>query len=182
MKVTEVSRRYARALMALAKQKGQHARALQELELIAKIFNADAHTHAYFVSPIVAPDQKKTVIQNSFQGKGLLDEVYNLLLLLVEKNRLNKFEEIVGAYEQQMDLEQNITRGSVTSAKVLTAADKKDLESKISKILNKKIILTYKEDPTLLGGVVAQAGGWTFDDSIETHLIKLNEELNRRVN
>jgi F-type H+-transporting ATPase subunit delta len=48
--------------------------------------------------------------------------------------------------------------------------------------LNKKIILTYKEDPTLLGGVVAQVGGWTFDDSIETHLIKMNEELNRRAN
>jgi F-type H+-transporting ATPase subunit delta len=182
MKITEVSRRYARALMALAKQKGQHTRALEELQVIAKIFNTDANTHEYFVSPVVGPEQKKAVIQNTFNGKGLLDEVYNLLLLLAEKNRLNKFEEIVGGYEQQMDLEQNITRGSVTSAKVLTDADKKDLEGKIAKILNKKIILTYKEDPTLLGGVVAQAGGWTFDDSIETHLIKMNEELNRRVN
>jgi F-type H+-transporting ATPase subunit delta len=70
----------------------------------------------------------------------------------------------------------------VKSAKALSDEGRKDLEGKISKILNKKIILTYKEESTLLGGVVAQVGGWTFDDSIETHLIKLNEEINRRAN
>jgi len=182
MKITEVARRYARALMALAKQKGQHLRAHQELEAVAQIFQKDPSIQQYFINPLVGPEQKKAVVQNTFQGKGLLEEVFNLLLLLAEKNRLNLFAEIVAAYEQQMDLEQNITRGAVRSAKALSEADKKDLESKIAKILNKKIILTYKEDPKLLGGVVAQAGGWTFDDSIETHLIKLNEELNRRAN
>ena len=73
-----------------------------------------------------------------------------------------------------------MTRGTVKSAKPLSEDAKKDLESRINKILNKKIILTYKEESTLLGGVVAQVGGWTFDDSIETHLTKLNEDLNRR--
>lgn len=182
MKISEVSRRYAKALMALAKQKGQHTRALNELEAIAKIFKTDVSVHDYFINPLIGPDAKMTVVQNSFQGKGLLEEVYSMLLLLSEKNRMGKFEEIVAAYEEQMDVEQNITRGSVKSAKALSDDAKKELEAKIHKILNKKIILTYKEDPTLLGGVVAQVGGWTFDDSIETHLIKLNEELNRRAN
>ncbi|WP_413289470.1 ATP synthase F1 subunit delta [Bdellovibrio sp. HCB337] len=182
MKISEVSRRYAKALMALAKQKGQHARAHSELEAIAKVFKTDATVHDYFLNPLIGPDAKLAVVKNSFQGKGLSEEVYNTLLLLAEKNRMGKFEEIVAAFEEQMDVEQNVTRGSVKSAKALSEGDKKDLEGKITKILNKKIILTYKEDPTLLGGVVAQVGGWTFDDSIETHLIKLNEELNRRAN
>lgn len=182
MKVTEVSRRYAKALMALVKQKGQHIRVHQELDQISQIFKADTSAQDYFLSPLVGLEQKKTVIQNTFHSKGLSEEVYNLLVLLAEKNRLGQFDEIVSAYVEQLDLEQNITRGAVRSAKALSEADKKDLESKIAKILNKKIILTYKEDPALLGGVVAQAGGWTFDDSIETHLIKLNEELNRRAN
>lgn len=182
MKISEVSRRYAKALIAVAKQKGQHDRVQKDMAAVATIFKTDAATQAYFTNPLITPEQKKAVIQNTFSGKGLLEEVYNLLLLLAEKNRLGGFEEISEAYQEQMDLEQGITRGSVKSAKALTDEAKKDLESKINKILNKKIILTYKEDPTLLGGVVAQVGGWTFDDSIETHLIKLNEELNRRAN
>ncbi len=182
MKISEASRRYARALMALAKQKGQHDRAQEEISAIANIFKTEAGVRAYFNNPLISPDQKKLVVQNSFTNKGLLNEVYNLLLLLVDKNRIGAFEEIAEAYRDQMDLEQGITRGAARSARPLSAETKNDLEAKIHKILNKKIILTYKEDSSLLGGVVAQVGGWTFDDSIETHLIKMNEELNRRAN
>lgn len=182
MKITEVSRRYAKALIAVAKQKGEHGRVHTEVAATATVFKSDSQIKAYFTNPLVTPEQKKKVIENTFANKGLLPEVYNLLLLLAEKNRIGGFEEIAEAYQEQMDLDQGVTRGSVTSAKSLSDEAKKDLESKINKILNKKIILTYKEDPTLLGGVIAQVGGWTFDDSIETHLIKLNEELNRRAN
>ena len=31
-----------------------------------------------------------------------------------------------------------------------------------------------------MGGMVAQVGGFTFDDSLETHLTRMSEELNRR--
>ncbi len=182
MKISEVARRYAKALVAVAKQKGQADRVQKEVAAVASAFKADAQIQGYFENPLITPEQKKAVIQNTFGGKGLLEEVFNLLLLLAEKNRIGGFEEIAAAYQEQMDVEQGITRGSVKSAKALSDEAKKDLESRINKILNKKIILTYKEDPTLLGGVVAEVGGWTFDDSIETHLIKLNEELNRRAN
>lgn len=182
MKITEASRRYAKALMAVAKQKGEHDRVGKEIALVAGVLRANSQAFDYFTNPIVSPEQKKTVLKNTFSDKGLLDEVYNLLLLLVDKNRFGNLEEVVEAYQAQVDLEQGVTRGSVKSAKALSDDGKKDLESKINKILNKKIILTYKEDPSLLGGVVAQVGGWTFDDSIETHLIKLNEEINRRAN
>jgi F-type H+-transporting ATPase subunit delta len=53
---------------------------------------------------------------------------------------------------------------------------------KTLKILNKKIVLTYTEDPGLLGGMVAQVGGWNFDETIEKHLKRMSDELNRRVN
>lgn len=182
MKITEASRRYAKALMAVAKQKGEHDRVGKEIALVASVLRANGPAFDYFTNPIVSPEQKKTVLKNTFSDKGLLDEVYNLLLLLIDKNRFGSLEQVVEAYQAQADLEQGVTRGSVKSAKALSEDGKKDLELKINKILNKKIILTYKEDPSLLGGVVAQVGGWTFDDSIETHLIKLNEEINRRAN
>jgi F-type H+-transporting ATPase subunit delta len=182
MKITEVSRRYARALIAVAKQKGEHERVLNEVTAIAKILKTESQARSYFANPLIASEQKRAVIKNTFAGKGLMEEVYNLLLLLVDKKRMGRFEEIAEAYQAQMDSEHGVTRGFAKSAKALSDEGKKDLESKIKQILNKKIILTYKEDPTLLGGIVAQVGGWTFDDSIETHLIKLNEELNRRAN
>lgn len=182
MKISEVSRRYAKALMALVHQKGEQGRAYKDLLAIQQIFAENTSIVAYFTNPLISAEQKTSVVKATLANKGLLEEVYNLLLLLVDKNRMGAFAEIVGAYQQQMDLEQGITRGAVKSAKPLSDEAKKELENKIHKILNKKIILTYEEDPKLLGSIVAQVGGWTFDDSIEAHLIKLNEDLHRRAN
>lgn len=182
MKITEVARRYAKAIMSIVQQSNQQFRAQQEISAIADILKKDAQIADYFNSPLVPLEQKKAAVAASFANKGLLPEVQNLLLLLVAKNRFGAFEQVAAAFQEEMDAAQGITRGAVASAKPMSESARQALEAEIHKLLNKKTILTYKEDPSLLGGVVAEVGGWTFDDSIKTHLVKLNEELNRRAN
>jgi F-type H+-transporting ATPase subunit delta len=182
MKIREVSKRYAKALLTVAKQKGAHAKVLAELTAVSQAFSSDKAIKEFFENPTVTPEQKISALKGALGNKGLSDEVMNTLLLLSEKGRLDTLPEMVEAFGQALDDEQGVTRGTVRSAKQLSQDDQKNLEAKIHKVLNKKIILTYQEDPKLLGGIVAQVGGWTFDDSIQTHLKKLNEELNRRAN
>ncbi len=182
MKVNEVSKRYAKALLAVVKQKGVHAKAFAELQTVADSFQKDTAISAYFENPMISSTEKVTAIKNAFQGKGLSEEVFNTLVLMAEKNRIQFLPEVALAFQGFLDIEEGVTRGTVRSAQPLAADAQKELESKVSKVLNKKIVLTYQQDPKLLGGAVAQVGGWTFDDSIETHLTKLNEELNRRAN
>jgi F-type H+-transporting ATPase subunit delta len=55
------------------------------------------------------------------------------------------------------------------------------IEDIVTKVTRKKVILSFVEDAKLIGGTVAQVGGWTFDDSLESHLRRLNEDLNRRM-
>ncbi len=50
MRVSEISNRYAKALLAVTKQKGLHAKAFADLQAVAKIFSADAATK--ITSPI----------------------------------------------------------------------------------------------------------------------------------
>lgn len=182
MRVSEVSKRYAKALLAVAKQKGVHSKALVEINALADAFFADPAVKNYFSNPMISPDKKVASVKEALSGKGVSEEVLNTVVLLGEKNRLNILDQVAQAYRDLLDAEEGLTRGVVRSAQVLSADAQKDIEQKINKILNKKIVLTYQQDPKLLGGVVAQVGGWTFDDSIDTHLKKLNEELNRRAN
>lgn len=178
--MSDVSRRYAKALMSLVRQKGVHTKVLNELTGIQKILNSDETIHSYFHNPLVSPDQKMNTVKTAFSGKGLEEEVTGLLLLLAERNRLSSFDQIVDDFRESLDAEGGLTRGTVRAARPLTDEAMKNLEAKITSVLNKKIQLTFKEDPKILGGVIAEVGGWTFDDSIETHLKKMNEELNRR--
>lgn len=182
MRIRDASRRYANALMELAKQKGIQTEVLQQLSAISQAFTAEPSIKAYFENPTISPEQKSTLLKAALQGQNLLEEVSNTLFLLVEKGRLDGLAEMVESFRNGMDREQGVTRGTVSSAKPLDASARQSIEAKINKVLNRKIILTYSEDPKLLGGVVAQVGGWTFDDSIDAQLKKLNEELNRRTN
>ncbi|MBX3041440.1 MAG: ATP synthase F1 subunit delta [Bdellovibrionaceae bacterium] len=182
MSVSEISRRYAKALLALGKQKGTHRQIVAEVQAVRAILEKDADIASYFQNPMITPQQKLEVIKNGFAGKGLSEDVLNLLLVLTENQRIGSIGGVADALENASDAEEGITRGIVRAARPLTAEAQKELEQKISTTLNKKILLTFQEDPKILGGLIAQVGGWTFDDSLETHLRKLNEELNRSAN
>lgn len=182
MRVSEVSKRYAKALLAVTKQKGEHSKALVELQALAQALFSDSTVKNYFSNPMISSDKKVAALKAALAGRGASEEVLNTLILLGEKNRLNILDQVALAFQELLDTEEGLTRGVVRSAQPLSADAQKEVEQKINKILNKKIVLTYEQDPKLLGGVIAQVGGWTFDDSIDTHLKKLNEELNRRAN
>lgn len=182
MRINEVSKRYAKALLAVTKQQGSHSKALVELQTVATAISSDAAIQNFFSNPMIATDKKVATIKEVFSGKGLSQEVLNTLVLLGEKDRLNIIAEMALAFQELLDAEEGITRGTVRSAQPLSVEAQKEIEQKLSKVLNKKIVLTFQQDAKLLGGIVAQAGGWTFDDSIDTHLKKLNEELNRSAN
>lgn len=177
MRVSEVSLRYARALYEAAKAAGTADRAFGELRELAKAIESDTAVRDFILSPVVGPEKKIAALK-ALSGK-LSETVFNTMLLLAEKNRLGIFSELVSAYEQIIDEDHGVTRGVVTSAAPLGADARKRIEETAAKTTGKKVILSFKEDPTLLGGMVAQVGGWTFDDTLETHLTRMNEKLNR---
>lgn len=182
MRVTEVAKRYAKALLIAAKQAGNHSKVDAELSEIVKGFNADLEVKAYFSNPTISADKKTATLNAALKGHQVSETVLSALKVLGQNDRLDMLEEVLVAYREMLDIEEGITRGVVKSAQPLNADAQKEIEQKIAKVLNKKIVLTYEQDPKILGGVVAQVGGWTLDDSLDTHLKKLNEELNRRAN
>lgn len=177
--ISEVARRYARAFFELSKAAQTLDIVFSELRTLRDILNEDQSIQDYFTSPVIAPDQKISAIKAALSGK-ISSEVLSALLLLAQKNRLGLFSEIVEAFESINDDDHGVTRGTVRSATVLSGEARQKLQETVSNVTKKKVILNFTEDPKLMGGMVAQVGGWTFDDSLETHLTRMSEELNRR--
>jgi F-type H+-transporting ATPase subunit delta len=177
--INEVSRRYARALYELAKVAKNQDKVFSELRTLKQVFEDDKGIYEFIISPLVAPNLKVSAFKGALAGK-ISSETLNTLTLLAEKNRLDIFVELVDAFELISDEDHGVTRGVVRSASVLSPEARKQIEDTVTKVTQKKVILNFTEDPKLLGGMVAQVGGWTFDDSLETHLTHLSEDLNRR--
>ena len=178
MRFSEAARRYARAMYELAKSKNEVDKVFSELQVLAKVSEGDKEIHNFLNSPLLSSEDKIKALKGALAGK-VSEDVLSSLSLLADKNRLGIFQEIVTAFEAMMDEAHGVTRGVVKSAAPVGAEEKKRIEESVNKVTKKKVILTYQEDPSLMGGMITQVGGWTFDDSLQMHLHKLTEVLNR---
>lgn len=181
MKVSELANRYAKAIFELAVDNRSQDKVFGDLRELSRVFAEDKNVHEFLTSPLVTADQRVALLEKALENKGVSKEVVDLVFLLARKDRLGVFGEIVQAFESEADAANNVARGTVRSATTLGQDDRKRIEDQVERVLKKKVILSYKVDPSVIGGLVAQVGSYTFDDSIAAHLKRMNEELKRRM-
>jgi len=70
-----------------------------------------------------------------------------------------------------------IAEARVSSARELTAAEKKSLEQRLAAVTGKTVRATYSEDATLLGGAVVRIGSTIYDGSVRGQLERLKQEI-----
>ena len=180
MKISELAQRYAKATFELAVDSRNQEKVILDLRALEQIFTKDPEVSIFLTNPTIKPTQRVEVLEKALQNKGLSKEALDLSMLLARKDRFGLFGEIVLAFEAQADAANNVCRGTVRSATALGPEDRQRIESTVEKVIKKKVIMTYKVDPNVIGGLVAQVGSYTFDDSISSHLRRMNEELKRR--
>jgi len=180
MRSPELAKRYAKALFEIAIDNRSQEKVFNELRALDEVFSKDKETHEFLVSPMITPTQKEAVLKKTLDGKGVSKEVMETILLLARNERLVVFSDLVRAFESEIDAANGVIRGTVRSASTLAPEERQRIEKTVENFLKKKVIMTYKVDPSVIGGLVAQVGSYTFDDSISTHLTRMNEELKRR--
>jgi F-type H+-transporting ATPase subunit delta len=67
----------------------------------------------------------------------------------------------------------------VTSAVALTPAQLTTITTALEQLSGKKVVLEKKQDPALLGGVVAKVGDVVYDGSLRTQLRALRDQLSK---
>ena len=175
----QIASKYAKALYDVS---DRHEAVLNELRCIEKLLNSDSETITFFKSEGISAETKVAVITKAFSEKGLSPLVLQTLKVMAEKGRISLFSGVLASFQALADKEHGVIRGGVKSAAPLDPEARKRIEAAVAKVTQKKVILTFAEDPKLVGGVIAKVGGWTFEDTLESHITRLREELNRRAN
>ena len=178
--ILEVSKRYAQALFEYAKETNKTDAIQDQLSQLAMALESSAEVREFIVSPIMSSEEKIAALKKAL-GPSAAVEIVNLVGVLVEKNRIDLVAQVAQAYSQITDETKGVTRGQVRYAAQLNEDGRKKIETTVAEIIKKQVILNYVEDKTIMGGLVAQVGGWTFDDSLQSHLVRMSEELTRGV-
>tara|TARA_B100000073_G_C23623527_1_gene529540 strand:- start:429 stop:968 length:540 start_codon:yes stop_codon:yes gene_type:complete len=166
-------RRYALALGEIASENDSFdhwANLLNDASLIYQ----NPESESLFTSNEVNDEDFVSVLKVAFTN---LDDLnLNFLRLLKKKNRLNLLPSIASYFQEIVDDNAGIVRGEVIAA-VSIENDLSEIESSLSKKLNKKVILSSSIDQSIIGGIKIRIGDRLFDGTVKSKLNKLKEDL-----
>jgi len=103
----------------------------------------------------------------------------NLVYLLLDGERLASLAAISREVDAMIEARAGRMMAEVTSARPLDAAQLSQITTALEKLSGKKVTVTKREDPDLLGGVVAKLGDTVYDGSLRTQLRTLRDELTK---
>jgi F-type H+-transporting ATPase subunit delta len=172
-----LARRYARALLGLARETGTVAAAGEELARTTATF-ADPALAAVVLNPGIAAASRRAIVGRVVERLGLSPTVGNLVRLLADRDRLSLLPDLARAYETFVDRELGRARVGIRSAAALTDAQRTQLEALARRLTgSQQVVVSVTVDPELIGGVVLDASGTVYDGSIKTQLARLADRM-----
>jgi F-type H+-transporting ATPase subunit delta len=110
---------------------------------------------------------------------GVGEKAKNTLRLLVRKRRIAAVPEIARQLARLSDEDAGVLRAEVTSAGPLSEAYLGRLRAELEKATGRKVAVSHKQDPSLIGGVVTRIGDQVIDGSVRARLAGFRDSLLR---
>jgi len=174
-----LGRRYAKALIGLARQEGALATAGEDLLRAAATFT-EPDLRSLVLNPGIGAAARRGIVGQIVERLALSPIVGNLIRLLADRDRIDVLPDVGRAYQTLVDRELRRARVSVRSAAALTPAQLAELETLARRLTAAEhVIVSAGVDPDLIGGVTLAAGGTVYDGSVKTQLARLADQMAR---
>jgi F-type H+-transporting ATPase subunit delta len=170
--------RYARALADVvfdARLKPEEVQS--QLNDFAAAWHESADLREVFLDPSFPAAQKVAILDKLNTRLKMSQQVRNFIAVLINHDRLEAFDEVLTDFRHEMNTRLNIAEVEVTTARKLDENERKSLEAQVAEITKSAISAKFREDASLVGGVVIRIGSSVYDDSIRGRLNRLKEQL-----
>lgn len=172
-----LARRYARAVLEIGTANGNLDKIGADLRALAKPMHESAELVTVLTNPAIRRADRRRVIDGLLERIGAAPHSKNLVYLLLDGERLASLEAISREVDVMIEAKAGRMAAEVTSARPLDAGQLSQIITALEKLSGKKVAVTHREDPDLLGGVVAKLGDTVYDGSLRTQLRVLRDDL-----
>jgi F-type H+-transporting ATPase subunit delta len=172
------ARSYAKALFALAKERGVADTVARELDTVVSEVTGDAELQRFFARPWYSADAKRKVAADVATRLGVSSLVRDFLALVAARGRASQLRDIVAAFSANVDRDLGRVRARVRTAIGLTADEKSALQTKIGRAVGAaNVVIEEVVDPNLMGGFIAEVGSQIIDASLDGQLARIHHRL-----
>jgi ATP synthase F1 delta subunit len=173
----EIGQVYSRALFETAMQHDELDEIQEQLSIWADALGENKNLQTFFFSPRFSPAEKKDAIRKVIEGGN--EHFLNFLELLAERHRLPATFRIRRAFDELWREEHKMLPVEVTSAVELDEGLVRSIGERIEERTGRRIELTSRVDPNIIGGLVLRVGNKVLDASVHGRLERLRRQITR---
>ena len=171
-----ISNRYAKALLEIAKEKNTLDEISNDVKLILNTLKDNKDLKIALKSPIIKEVDKLSVLKEIFENR-VSKESMQFIEFVLKKNRIEVLYDISKRFLELVDEIQGYVEVQVSSIDVLNENQKESLKKKLEVLTNKKVRLSYIIDKNLIGGFKARVKDKVYDASVKYQLENLRKSF-----
>lgn len=177
-----LSKRYARALFEAACDPKVDIAKLDELSKglkeIAAAWSESAELRLVLLNPSVDEQARLAIVKDLVKATGVQEEmIFNLLTVVLENKRFSVIADIYSEFAAMVDEVKKIMSLEITSAFDIPNNERLDVEQTLRVQFGEHARVSWKVDPSILGGLLIKSGDHLIDGSISNQLSKAREAL-----
>jgi len=175
---------YASALYTASVKNSTLDTTARAMAALASVYEKDPKLATIMEAPTLTVEDKAQIIAELAKHTGGADKgdtVKNFLKTLADFNRLSLLQPICNKFGELMSASKGEVELTIVSATQLDSKTLQRLETAVSKSQyvgqGKKLRVTNKVNPDILGGLVVEIGDRTIDLSVSAKIAKMNKLL-----
>jgi F-type H+-transporting ATPase subunit delta len=172
----KLARRYANSLLGLAVERGEEQAVFDDMSLVARACAGSRDLSLFLKNPVIHTDKKDKVIRALFLDK-LSELSFSFMQVITRKRRERYLEEIADEYVLLYKVKKGIATAVITSAVPLDRSLQDEVTAFLADRTHRKIELTQKTDPAIIGGYILRWGDEQVDASISRKLRELKRSF-----
>jgi ATP synthase F1 delta subunit len=152
-------------------------RALEELAVVNALMEKSPDLRSLLVSPLFSDEECQAAFQVVAGRLNLSKVTVTFINFLAEQKAAGALDEVITkALAMYQEKKKKITATVITPSAIGSEYEQR-LAGALGEITGRDVSIEYRTDPSLLGGMLIQAGSTMFDGSIKGQLRLLKEEL-----
>ena len=169
--------RYSLALFELSEENNLLSQIEEQSLSVLNLINQSKDFFNLIKDPTTSQEDLSKVINKIAEINKFENLFKNFLNFLILKRRYFYTEKILKSFIEICSEKRGELKAEIKSAKSLTQDEIKKITDELSNNFKSKIKLNYKQDESLIGGLIVQVGSTMIDTSIKSKLQQIENRM-----